>query len=137
MKEQLNISILEDDRTYLKILGTLLEKAGIPNYKLFQDPEDFLNISNGHTHIAIIDHRLGDTSGLEVVTRLLRKNPDCFIIVISAEGSESIVAEYMNADCDRYIRKGDMGFREKFIQFVNDGIGYMDRFLKLKSGKLE
>lgn len=135
MISNLNISVLEDNRTYLRVIEALLDGLSIYNYKLFEDAQDFLNVSNGNLHIAVIDHQLGDTNGLAVVQRLLRKSPDCFIIIISAEGSEQIVADYMNASCDRYIRKSDPDFPDRFRQFMKDGIERMQRFLKLKHGQ--
>lgn len=135
MKYNLNISILDDNQLFLNILGALLDQADILEYRLFSDPQDFLNLANGHTYLAVIDHRLNNSTGLEVAKKLLRRSRDCFIIVVSGEGSEDIVAQYMNASCDRYLRKSDPKFPELFIQYVKEGIEKMTRFLSLKDGQ--
>src|SRR5579862_7440341 len=59
-------------------------------------------------HCVLLDLRLPDMRGLDLLRSAVRENPECPIIVITAYGSEEIAAEAMRNGAADYLIKGTL-----------------------------
>lgn len=124
----MKIHILEDNQLFIETLGELLQAEGITDFSLFTDHNSFMNALDESVDILVLDHGLNNKKAIELFPRIKARNKNCFIIILSGEDSGYVVMEYMNSGADRYIIKGVTGMREKFIQFVQQGMEEMNDF---------
>jgi len=106
----MKIFIVDDDDDVVFIFKTYLESKGheiiavasdgseaIEKYKNFQEPPD----------VILMDYRMPGVNGIDATKEILRINPDCKIIFVSADYS------MMN----KVYEFGAIGFLEKPVKF--------------------
>jgi DNA-binding NtrC family response regulator len=108
-----NIYLVEDDPFYNNIVASSLEQTNI-NYKVktFTNGKDYLQeIKRNPPDLAIIDYKLGDTDGLELLNQTKSMNPAISVVILSAHKK----MEMINAALDRgasYIHKDKSAFNK-------------------------
>lgn len=101
----MKILLAEDDTLILKTLELYLKKDG---YEVItsSDGLDAMNkIESQHPDMVITDVMLPYFSGLELLGRVKQKQSKLPVIVLSAMGQESVVAEAMKLGADHFISK--------------------------------
>lgn len=124
--------VLDDHPLVLTVIDNEFKKAGIDNYRLFDNPEQFLSQMNENVHIAVIDYLLGDSAmnGVEVCKKLLEKNPRCYIIIMSGQVSIDVVIDMLNAGAKKYVAKWKKNYESEVVEFVRTGIKTIERDLE-------
>ena len=123
MKFTILTYVLEDNEVLLTVIKGLLDRAGITEYQLFSNPAQFIKEFTDDVHVCVIDYHLpGETNGLEVLQRVLARNPRCKAIIISAQEKLDIVIDILNAGAYKYIRKNDDQFNEKLVRYLQQAI---------------
>jgi DNA-binding response OmpR family regulator len=61
------------------------------------DGKTALRQAGDGTDLVILDHRLPDTDGLRLLAELRRRHPDLRVMLLTAFGSEELVAEALEA----------------------------------------
>jgi DNA-binding response OmpR family regulator len=132
MKPTLNILIfvLDDHVETLNNIKKVFDFENLSNYRFFTDQTKFLEALNDDVHIAIVDYWLyGDRNGISVIKSILEKNPQCFVIMMSAQSEMDVVVEGVNAGVDRYIMKQKPDWLASMVTFVKEGIEIVKRDL--------
>ena len=82
-----NIIIVDDDQTWLNQLSRAFERRGHNTYvaKSVVEAKDI--ISKSDIHYGVIDLRLDDGDGLEVILELQKKNPKSRSIILTGFGN--------------------------------------------------
>jgi DNA-binding NtrC family response regulator len=81
------ICLLDDEPSVLKALGRLLASEGLLAQK-FDDPARFLEHASSHpVRLVIIDIRMPEMNGLEVLAKLRVSSPDTRVIVMTGENN--------------------------------------------------
>lgn len=115
------IFVLDDHQHVLDLIDKVFQQKKIQNYHLFSDEIKFLKDLNEDVHIAVIDYMLkGEHTGLDVCKLLLQRNPQCHVIIMSAQSDFDIVIDFMNSGAWRYVAKQKGDYLNKIVEFVNE-----------------
>ncbi|MEJ1991392.1 MAG: ActR/PrrA/RegA family redox response regulator transcription factor [Maritimibacter sp.] len=103
--EDRSLLLVDDDEPFLKRLARALEKRGF-------EPETAESVSEGKAKAiahppayAVIDLRLEDGNGLDVVETLREKRPDARIIVLTGYGAIATAVAAVKAGATDYLSK--------------------------------
>ena len=82
-----SLLIVEDDKPFLERLARAMESRGFAVTSCDSVAEGLTQISKAAPAIAVVDLRLGDGNGLDLVSALKRKRPDARAIVLTGYGN--------------------------------------------------
>ena len=99
------VYLLEDDDDICDLVQCTLQMGGIEcrtfgTVKAFEDA-----VADTMPSIAVLDIMLPDGNGLDVLTRLKKRHPEVYCIMLSALGKESDKVTGLNLGADDYIAK--------------------------------
>jgi CheY-like chemotaxis protein len=85
------VLLVEDERVARRALAALLSASGYPTDAV-ASAEEALSVLGRETppRIALIDFNLPGMSGLDLIDRLERFNPDVHPVIITAQGGETL-----------------------------------------------
>lgn len=122
------IYVLDDHKPSLENISEAFEHSGITGYTLFTDENQFLEALKKDVRIAVIDYWLrSGKNGVEICKELFKKNPDCFVIMMSAQSDMKPVVDAMNTGVDRYIMKQNPNWLQELIDFTKEGISHVEK----------
>jgi DNA-binding NtrC family response regulator len=101
----MNILIIDDDPNARKTLGNILKAKGFEVEEAGTGSEAIVSCQAKFFNLALIDVRLPDTSGLEVLKAVCRINEDTIAIMITGYASLDSSIEAMNKGAFSYITK--------------------------------
>ncbi len=105
MNEQINVLILDDEKIVRKTLGAILSEE---NYNVItaQNGEEAVKIAREVSlNIAIIDIKLPDISGIDVLRTLKRIDHDMCVIMVTAFATTITAIKALEAGAYDYINK--------------------------------
>ena len=82
IQDECLITIVDDDPVFCESLQELLEKRSF-KVKTICDPKQDLDAHSIDTQILLLDMKLGNQSGLDVLREVRQKNPDLPVIIIT------------------------------------------------------
>src|SRR3981189_1484629 len=82
-----SLLIVEDDKPFLERLSRAMETRGFTVTSCDSVSDGLAQIGRGAPAFAVVDLRLGDGNGLDVVSALKRKRPDARTIVLTGYGN--------------------------------------------------
>ena len=82
-----SLLIVEDDKPFLERLARAMESRGFAVTSCDSVAEGLTQISKAAPAFAVVDLRLGDGNGLDLVSALKRKRPDARAIVLTGYGN--------------------------------------------------
>ena len=99
------VYLLEDDDDICDLVQCTLQMSGIEcrtfgTVKAFEDA-----VADTLPSIAVLDIMLPDGNGLDMLTRLKKRHPEVYCIMLSALGKESDKVTGLNLGADDYIAK--------------------------------
>lgn len=104
-REELSALVVDDDDVFRGRLGRALEARG---WKVFlaADAMQTMVAAEGHVpDLAIVDLRLGDKNGLDIVRSLRALDPTMFILMLTGWGSIATALEAVRGGADHYLTK--------------------------------
>lgn len=109
-----NLIIVEDDENYSKRLGRSMEKYGF-DVSLAPSVQAASTLMKGQifTH-AIVDLRLEDGSGLDVVNALKTTNPDMAVIILTGYGAIATAVAAVKLGATEYLSKPSVDAEDIF-----------------------
>jgi two-component system response regulator RegA len=115
--------ILDDDEPLRLRLATAMEKRGFA-VSLAESVGEALKIASSQVHdYALLDLRLEDGSGLEVVTALHDSNPDIKIVMLTGFGNIATAVSAVKAGAIDYLPKpADADVIEKTLLADSDSL---------------
>lgn len=124
--------VLDDNDDLLTLIDQLLRKNNITEYRLFNNAGDFFKEFHDKVHICIIDYYLpGVMTGLEVMQEVLKRNPRCYVIVMTAQDDINVVIKCLNKGARKYVDKRRdnylhilIGYLQKAINEIRDDIEF-------------
>jgi DNA-binding NtrC family response regulator len=103
--ETVNILILDDERRVRDEIGEFLSKNNFQISKAEKPSEAFQIIENESIDIAIVDIKLPEMDGLEVLKQIKKNNPYIEVIMISGHGDMGSVIEALRRGASDYFQK--------------------------------
>src|ERR1700747_2016620 len=82
-----SLLIVEDDKPFLERLARAMETRGFAVTSSDNVADGLAQIAKSAPAFAVVDLRLGDGNGLDVVSALKRKRPDARVIVLTGYGN--------------------------------------------------
>jgi len=99
------ILIVDDDENILKTFSTVLRDAGYTTDTAQNGKEAIEKTKANFYNLALIDIRLPDMEGIELLTNLVDTTPKMVKIIITGYPSLQNAVEAVNKDADGYIIK--------------------------------
>lgn len=102
----LRVLVAEDEESFLRILTSVLESTG--RFTVFpceEGGEAVAALKRSHFDIVILDYKMPDMSGLNVLQWIHEQKLDMPVVMLTGAGSEDIAIEAMKLGAYDYIRK--------------------------------
>jgi FixJ family two-component response regulator len=99
------VLIVDDDLGFLNGLERLMSTHGFP-VKSFSSAEEFrARADPAHACCVILDVRLGDDSGIDLMRELFRSGSTTPVVLITADDGEHLRRAATEAGCSAYLQK--------------------------------
>jgi len=105
MKSKLNILIVDDEPRVVEEIKEFLKSIKYTVFSANKPSEAFVVLEKNKVDIVILDIRLPEMSGLEVLEKIKKKNPDIEVIMVSGHGDMNTVIEAMRLGATDYFAK--------------------------------
>ena len=100
-----SLLIVEDDRPFLERLSRAMETRGFSVTSCDTVADGLAQIGKSAPAFAVVDLRLGDGNGLDVVAALKRKRPDARAIVLTGYGNIATAVNAVKLGAVDYLAK--------------------------------
>ena len=100
-----SLLIVEDDKPFLERLARAMESRGFSVAPCDSVAEGLAQIARSAPAFAVVDLRLGDGNGLDVVSALKRKRPDARVIVLTGYGNIATAVTAVKLGAVDYLSK--------------------------------
>jgi two-component system, response regulator RegA len=108
-KEKINgersLLIVEDDFSFLQRLAKALEQRGFSVTTAESVSEGLLQVEKAAPAYAVVDMRLGDGNGLDVISALKRRRPDARGIILTGYGNIATAVNAVKLGAVDYLAK--------------------------------
>jgi two-component system response regulator RegA len=99
------VLVVEDDRVYREAVVRALQRAGYEALAAGSVAEAEQRASEEVLDLALVDLRLEDGSGIDVVRTLVQHSPSCRIVMLSGHGTIRSAVEAMRAGAVDFLTK--------------------------------
>ena len=93
--------IVEDDKSFLTRLARAMEARGFVVATAESVAEGLLQVEKAPPFYAVVDMRLGDGNGLDVISALKRRRPESHGVVLTGYGNIATAVNAVEARRDR------------------------------------
>jgi two-component system, response regulator RegA len=100
-----SLLIVEDDKPFLERLARAMETRGFAVTSCDSVADGLTQIARAAPAFAVVDLRLGDGNGLDVVSALKRKRPDARAIVLTGYGNIATAVTAVKLGAFDYLAK--------------------------------
>ncbi len=138
-EEQVRVLVVDDEETVRNLLQRILEGAGYQVTTVANGREALYQVSLGKTELVLLDVKMPEMSGIEVLSKLTDDSPDiCAIMVTAVVDTETAVEAMKLGAYDYIIKPFD---RDEVVQKVQQAfekwhrrIHEKRRYLQLSEG---
>jgi two-component system NtrC family sensor kinase len=103
--EDENILIIDDDESTCRTMKMILDAYGYNTEYVHFGKDAIERVKNASFSLAIVDVRLPDVPGTELISRLREESPDLAIIMVTGYASIESVVDAMNLGASAYATK--------------------------------
>ena len=105
MEKQRNILLVDDDKSILRILTSILQKQGysVHTAETGREAEEMINSQS--YDLALIDVKLPDTDGLDLLQKIQVTKPSMVKIILTGFASMDNGIKALNSGADAYLVK--------------------------------
>lgn len=132
--EQKRILIVDDDKHILKTFKAILELRGYRIHVAESGQEALEMFGNDIYNLALLDIKLPDMEGTELLAKMHRAKPQMMKIMVTGYASLDNAALSLNSGADAYIMKPVMP--EKLISVIEDKLREQEEIERLSEDKL-
>jgi two-component system response regulator RegA len=100
-----SLLIVEDDHSFLQRLAKALEQRGFTVMTAESVAEGLLQVEKAAPAFAVVDMRLGDGNGLDVISALKRRRPDARGIILTGYGNIATAVNAVKLGAVDYLAK--------------------------------
>jgi two-component system response regulator RegA len=100
-----SLLIVEDDRSFLQRLAKALESRGFAVTTAESVADGLLQVERAAPAFAVVDMRLGDGNGLDVISALKRRRPDARAIILTGYGNIATAVNAVKLGAVDYLAK--------------------------------
>ena len=99
------VLIVEDDKSFLQRLAKALESRGFAVTTAESVADGLLQVERGAPAFAVVDMRLGDGNGLDVISALKRSRPEARGIILTGYGNIATAVNAVKLGAVDYLAK--------------------------------
>ncbi|MCK9907585.1 ActR/PrrA/RegA family redox response regulator transcription factor [Microbacteriaceae bacterium K1510] len=99
------VLIVEDDRSFLQRLAKALESRGFVVHTAESVAEGLLQVEQSAPPFAVVDMRLGDGNGLDVISALKTRRPEARAIILTGYGNIATAVNAVKLGAVDYLAK--------------------------------
>ena len=103
--DERTLLIVEDDRSFLQRLAKALEQRGFTVATAELVADGMLQVEHAAPAFAIVDMRLGDGNGLDVISALKRRRPEARGIILTGYGNIATAVNAVKLGAVDYLAK--------------------------------
>ncbi len=103
--DERSLLIVEDDRSFLQRLGKALEQRGFSVATAESVADGLLQVERAAPAFAVVDMRLGDGNGLDVICALKRRRPEARGIILTGYGNIATAVNAVKLGAVDYLAK--------------------------------
>ena len=100
-----SVLIVEDDKSFLQRLANALESRGFTVTTAESVADGLLQVEKAAPAFAVVDMRLGDGNGLDVISALKRRRPDARAIILTGYGNIATAVNAVKLGAVDYLAK--------------------------------
>src|SRR6476661_2162379 len=97
--------IVEDDKSFLQRLARAMESRGFIVTTAESVADGLIHLEGASPAYAVVDMRLGDGSGLDVISALKRRRPDARAIILTGYGNIATAVNAVKLGAVDYLAK--------------------------------
>jgi two-component system, response regulator RegA len=97
--------IVEDDKSFLQRLARAMESRGFTVTTAESVAEGLIHLETSVPAFAVVDMRLGDGNGLDVISALKRRRPDARAIILTGYGNIATAVNAVKLGAVDYLAK--------------------------------
>lgn len=105
MTEPLRLFLVEDDDNIALLIRKALERSGHQVTTCRTAADALIILNHGTFHLALLDHRLPDMSGLELLQTLNQEGINTPVLVVTGYGDEQLATQVLRAGALDYVVK--------------------------------
>lgn len=115
-KEKIRLLLVDDEVGYLEVLNKRLTKRGLAVSTASSGSEAILALRKNQFDVAVLDLKMGDMDGIEVLKIFKKMDPELSVIMLTGHGSEQAARDGMALGASDYLTKPcDLGVLLKQI----------------------
>jgi two-component system response regulator RegA len=100
-----SVLIVEDDKSFLQRLAKALEQRGFAVTTAESVADGLLQVERSAPAFAVVDMRLGDGNGLDVISALKRRKPEARAIILTGYGNIATAVNAVKLGAVDYLAK--------------------------------
>lgn len=105
MKSERSILVVEDSERLNDFISSQLTKNGYMVTQAFNGKQAFKNLKNGYFDLVILDIKLGDIDGLQILKTIRSQDKTLPVMIISSISDDETKIEGFRIGCDDYLTK--------------------------------
>lgn len=99
------ILVVDDDAALRRLIARKLEKEGYQTTEVETGAEALECLSSSHSYAMLLDHRLPDMTGLELVKQMRYEDINLPFVMMTGQGDERLAVEVMKEGAEDYLLK--------------------------------
>ncbi len=103
--EDRSLLIVDDDRPFLQRLARAMESRGFDVNTAESIAEGLAKVKSAAPAFAVVDMRLNDGNGLDVIEEIRRRKPDCKTIILTGYGNIATAVTAVKMGAVDYLSK--------------------------------
>ncbi len=103
--DQIRLLLVDDERGFVEVLSKRLARRNLSVTNAFSGTEAIQALRNGHFDLAILDLKMDDMDGLEVLRVFKKMDPEMPVIMLSGHSSDQTAQEGMSMGAFDYLTK--------------------------------
>lgn len=103
--EPITLLLIDDEHEFVDVLSKRLFKRNIQATKAYTGKEGIQALRNQSFQIAVLDLKMGDMNGIEVLKILKIIDPNMPVIMLTGHGSQQAAQEGLEAGASDYLTK--------------------------------
>jgi two-component system response regulator RegA len=103
--DERSVLVVEDDKSFLQRLAKALESRGFEVTTAESVADGLLQVERGAPAFAVVDMRLGDGNGLDVISALKRRRPEARGIILTGYGNIATAVNAVKLGAVDYLAK--------------------------------
>ena len=118
--QTLKIFVVDDDQFMLNLIEHDLNERGFQHIETFLDGEDCINNLYQMPDVVILDYRMDNLNGLDVLKQIVSFNPDILVLFLTAQKQLQVAIDSLKYGAFDYIEKSNDAVDE-IVSRINAG----------------